>query len=152
MSGVKMVDITAKESVYREASSYGRIKLKPSTIKLLKEGKVEKGDVITAAKLAGVMAAKSTASLIPLCHPIPITGVDVDVSINDDAGTVEVVCTVRTNAKTGVEMEALVCVMTSLLTIWDMVKKYEKDEKGQYPHTAITDVRVIMKRKQAGYE
>jgi cyclic pyranopterin phosphate synthase len=144
-----MVDVTAKPEVYREAKAKGAIKLKPETIRLIREGKVEKGDPFHVAKVAGVLAAKNTSSLIPLCHPLPLTSVEVDLRIADDS-TVEVETTVKTRAQTGVEMEALVAASVALLTVWDMTKQYEKDEKGQYPHTVVKDIRVVRKMKEEG--
>lgn len=141
-----MVDITGKPVVFREAVATGRIRLKPETVALIKQGGVEKGDPIYTAKLAGVLAAKKTSSLIPLCHPLPLTSVKVDVEILDDS-SIQVTATVKTQSQTGVEMEALTAVAVSLLTIWDMVKQYEKDVDGQYPHTVIEDIRVIKKVK-----
>ena len=145
MKDISMVDITQKPIVYREAIASGIIKLRKETIERIKAGLIEKGDVITSAQLAGILAAKKAHELIPLCHPLPITHVKVDVEIKDDH--VEVKATVRTTAKTGVEMEALTAATIALLTIWDMVKKYEKDEKGQYPYTTITNIRVESKIK-----
>ncbi|MBS7640866.1 cyclic pyranopterin monophosphate synthase MoaC [Candidatus Bathyarchaeota archaeon] len=144
-----MVDITAKPEVYREATAVGRIKLRPETIKLIREGLIEKGDPIYTAKIAGILAAKNTPALIPLCHPIPITNVDIDIIIIDES-TIEVSATVRSRAQTGVEMEALVAASIALLTIWDMVKKYEKNSEGQYPYTLIQEIRVIRKVKEKG--
>ncbi|MEM2272695.1 MAG: cyclic pyranopterin monophosphate synthase MoaC [Candidatus Bathyarchaeia archaeon] len=143
---MSMVDITAKPEIYREATARGRIKLRPETVRLIKEGSVEKGDPIYAAKIAGILAAKNTPALIPLCHPIPITNVDINVKIVDES-TLEVEATVKSRAQTGVEMEALVAASMALLTIWDMVKKYEKDFEGQYPYTSIQDIRVVKKVK-----
>ncbi|MEM3617061.1 MAG: cyclic pyranopterin monophosphate synthase MoaC [Candidatus Bathyarchaeia archaeon] len=142
-----MVDITGKPKVYREATTTGRIKLKPETINLIKSGKVEKGDPFYTAKIAGTLAAKETSILIPFCHPLPLTNVKVDIEILDDS-TVKVSSTVKTEAQTGVEMEALVATAISLLTIWDMVKQYEKDERGQYPSTVIEEIRVVEKIKK----
>jgi cyclic pyranopterin phosphate synthase len=144
---MSMVDVTAKPEVYREAKAKGTIKLKPETTQLIRKGKVEKGDPFHVAKVAGILAAKQTSSLIPLCHPLPLTSVEVDLRIVDDS-TVEVETTVRTKAQTGVEMEALVAATTALLTVLDMTKQYEKDEKGQYPHTVIQDIRVVRKVKE----
>jgi len=144
---VAMVDITGKPKVYREATATGRIRLKPETIKLIKSGKVEKGDPIYTAKIAGTLAAKETSILIPFCHPLSLTSVKVDIEIPDDS-TVRVSSTVKTEAQTGVEMEALVATAISLLTIWDMVKQYEKDERGQYPETVIEEIRVVEKIKR----
>ncbi|MEM1552096.1 MAG: cyclic pyranopterin monophosphate synthase MoaC [Candidatus Bathyarchaeia archaeon] len=142
-----MVDITGKPKVYREATATGRIRLKPETIKLIKNGKVEKGDPIYTAKIAGTLAAKETSILIPFCHPLPLTNVKVDIKILDES-VVEVSSTVKTEAQTGVEMEALVATAISLLTIWDMVKQYEKDAEGQYPLTTIEEIRVVKKVKE----
>lgn len=143
---MSMVDITAKDEIYREATAVGRIRLRPETVNLIKEGLVEKGDPIYTAKIAGILAAKNTPSLIPLCHPISITNVNIDVKIVDES-TLEVEATVKSRAQTGVEMEALVAASVALLTIWDMVKKYEKDSEGQYPYTLIQDIRVVRKVK-----
>ncbi|MCY0867841.1 MAG: cyclic pyranopterin monophosphate synthase MoaC [Desulfurococcus sp.] len=142
---IRMVDITGKEDVYREATATGFIKLKPSTIELIKKGLVEKGDVYSASTIAAILGVKETPRMLPLTHNIPITGVKVDYEIQEDG--VRVYVTVKTTAKTGVEMEALMGVAVALLNIWDMVKKYEKDESGQYPHTRITDIRVLEKKK-----
>jgi cyclic pyranopterin phosphate synthase len=142
-----MVDVTGKPKVFREATATGKIKLRPETVRLIRSGKIEKGDAIYTAKIAGTLAAKETSILIPFCHPLPLTNVKVDIEILND-NTVKVSSTVKTEAQTGVEMEALVATAISLLTIWDMVKRYEKDEEGQYPFTAIEDIRVIKKVKR----
>jgi len=141
-----MVDITSKPEVYREATAEGRIRLRNETVSLIQQGKIAKGDPIYAAKIAGILAAKNTSSLIPLCHPIPLTSVNLDVRIVDEC-TISVETTVKTKAQTGVEMEALVATATALLTIWDMTKKYEKDQDGQYPYTRVQDIRVLRKSK-----
>jgi len=144
---MSMVDVTAKPEVYREAKAKGTIKLRPETIRLIREGKIEKGDPFQVAKVAGILAAKNTSSLIPLCHPLPLTSVEVDLKIvNDSAVGVE--ATVKTRAQTGVEMEALVAATVALLTVWDMTKKYEKDRLGQYPHTVIQNICVVRKVKE----
>jgi len=142
-----MVDITAKPEVHREATAKGRIKLKTETIRLVKEGKIEKGDPFTIAKVAGILAAKNTSSLIPLCHPLPLTSVNVDLRINDGS-TIEVEATVKTKAQTGVEMEALAAASLALLTVWDMTKQYEKDARGEYPSTTIENIHVVRKIKE----
>ena len=146
---MSMVDVTSKPEVYREATAKGRIKLKPETTKLIREGKVEKGDPLSIAKIAGILAAKNTSSLIPLCHPLPLTNVELNTKIVDDS-MVEVEATVKTKAQTGVEMEALTAATMALLTIWDMTKQYEKDALGQYPHTVIQNIRVVRKVKESG--
>ena len=144
---MSMVDITTKPEVHREAKAKGQLKLRKETIALIKQGKIEKGDPFQVAKVAGILAAKQTSSLIPLCHPIPLTSVKIDLrTVEDD--TVEVESTVKTKAQTGVEMEALTATAVALLTVWDMTKQYEKDADGQYPYTAIRDVRVTSKMKE----
>jgi len=142
-----MVDVSAKPEVFREATATGTITLKAETIRLIKDGKIAKGDPLYTAKIAGILAAKKTSALIPLCHPLPLTNVEVEIRIVGDS-KVQVSSTVKTKAQTGVEMEALVATAVSLLTIWDMVKQYEKDELGQYPLTAIEDIRVVKKVKE----
>ncbi len=143
-----MVDVSGKAEIFREASATGTIKLKPETIDLIKNAKIAKGDPLYTAKIAGVLGAKRTSDLIPLCHPLPLTNVEVDVNVADK-GTVSVTATVKTKAQTGVEMEALTAVSLALLTVWDMTKQYEKDTGGQYPSTAIENIHVIRKFKQA---
>ena len=141
---MSMVDVTEKPEIYREAKAKGAIKLRPKTIRLIRKGKIEKGDPFNVGKVAGVLAAKNTSSLIPLCHPLPLTSVEVDLLIVEDS-TVEAETTVKTKAQTGGEMAALVATAVALLTVWDMTKQYEKDKRGQYPHTVIQDIRVIRK-------
>jgi cyclic pyranopterin phosphate synthase len=141
-----MVDVTAKPEVYREATAKGQIRLKKETLRRIREGKIEKGDPFTVAKVAGVLAAKNTSSLIPLCHPLPLTSIDVDLKVS--GSEVEAEATVKTKAQTGVEMEALAAVSAALLTVWDMTKQYEKDVKGQYPSTVIEGIHVVRKLKQ----
>jgi len=144
--GVKMVEVGQKEVVFRKAIAKGRIRLKPETIRLIQEGKTKKGNVIASAQIAGILAVKRTWEIIPLCHPIPLTGVDITFEFGKDY--IEATCEVRAYYKTGVEMEALTGVSVALLTIWDMVKAVEKDEKGQYPFTRIEDIRVVEKIKE----
>jgi cyclic pyranopterin phosphate synthase len=144
---VTMVDVSGKDEIFREATATGTIKLKAETINLIKTGKIAKGDPLYTAKIAGVLAAKKTSSLIPLCHPLPLTNVQVDVKVLNE-GTVEVSATVKTKAQTGVEMEALTAVSMGLLTVWDMTKQYEKDAAGQYPSTAIENIHVVRKFKK----
>ncbi len=143
-----MVDVSGKATIFREANASGTIRLKAETIKLIKEGKTAKGDPLYTAKIAGILAAKKTSELVPLCHPLPLTNVEVTAKIAD-ATTVEVSAVVRTKAQTGVEMEALTAVSVGLLTVWDMTKQYEKDSEGQYPSTAIENIHVVRKLKQA---
>lgn len=143
---VRMVEITRKTDLTRIAKASGHIRLRPETVKRIKKGDIEKGNVLAVAKTAAILAAKQTPIIVPLCHPIPITKVSIDTKIVDDGVTVtsEVVSV----GKTGVEMEALTSLSAALLTIWDMVKKYEKDDLGQYPNTAITNIHVIKKEKR----
>jgi cyclic pyranopterin monophosphate synthase len=142
-----MVDVSDKPEVTREATATGKIKLKPQTITIIKEGKTAKGDPLYTAKIAGIQAAKKCSELVPLCHPLPLTKVDVAVKVTSDS-TVEATAVVKTRAQTGVEMEALTAVSVALLTVWDMTKQYEKDPAGQYPSTAIADIHVVNKFKQ----
>ncbi len=141
----RQVDISAKPEVLREATATGRIKLKRETIRLIREGKFEKGDPVSLAEMAAVLAVKQTPSLVVLCHPLRIEKTEPVVRIGDDY--VEVTVTVRAHEKTGVEMEALTAVSVALLNIWDVAKAYEKDEKGQYPSTAIESIHVVKKVK-----
>jgi cyclic pyranopterin phosphate synthase len=141
-----MADITSKDIIIREATAVGEIKLKPTTLTRLIKGKLEKGDAIAAAEVAAVMAAKNTPRILPFCHSIPITTVRNEHSFTRDTFRVE--SYVKGQARTGVEMEALTAASTYLLTIWDMVKQYEKDAKGQYPTTAITQLKVREKVKR----
>lgn len=142
-----MIDVSGKAEILREATASGKIKLKQQTIKLIREGKIAKGDPLYTAKIAGIFAAKKTSELIPLCHPLPLTNVEVYPRIIDDT-TVEVSATVKTRAQTGVEMESLSAVSMALLTVWDMTKQYEKDSEGQYPFTSIENIHVVRKYKQ----
>lgn len=142
----KMVDIAEKPDVVRIAKATGRIHLKKDTIDRIAKGRVKKGDPFSVAEVAAILAAKSTPSLIPLCHPIPITNVKVNFRV--EGSDVVVTSEVRSVGKTGVEMEALVATSVALLTVWDMVKPYEKDEKGQYPTTEIGPIKVIEKVKR----
>ena len=143
-----MVDVSGKKEIFREATAIGAIKLKHETVNLIKVGKIAKGDPLYTAKIAGVLAAKETSRFIPLCHPLPLLNVKVDVKIVDETA-IEVSATVKAKAQTGVEMEALVAVSAGLLTVWDFVKQYEKDANGQYPNTAIQNIRVARKIKGA---
>ena len=140
-----MIDISEKPTVKRKAISKGEIKLKKETIKAIKEKKVKKGDVFTVARVAGLNAVKNTSMLIPMCHPVPVSAVDIDFDVRENS--IICVCEVKAEYKTGVEMEALTGTTVALLTIWDMVKYLEKDENGQYPGTRITNVEVVEKMK-----
>ncbi len=140
-----MVDISEKNNVSRLARAVGEIVLSAETIEKIRTGTVEKGNVFATARVAAVLAVKKTPEIIPMCHQIPITGIDVDFEIEEEA--VSVVVEVRTVGKTGVEMEALTGVSVALLTVWDMVKSAEKDDTGNYPHTLIRNIRVLEKIK-----
>jgi cyclic pyranopterin monophosphate synthase len=141
-----MVDITDKPPVFRKATATGSIRLQGATIEAIKSGRVKKGDVLTTARLAAILAVKDTPRLIPLCHPIPITGLEVNFEI--EGRRVRATVTVTSVGKTGVEMEALAGVAVALLNVWDMVKYLEKDETGNYPETEMETIRVIEKRKE----
>ncbi len=143
---MSMVDISEKKSVLRIARAKGTIVLRSSTIEHIKRGDVKKGDVFETAKVAGILAVKNTPSIIPHCHPIPVESVDFDFRVYGNR--IDVECQVKAHYKTGVEMEALTGVSVALLTIWDMVKYLEKDEKGQYPMTQILGIEVLEKRKE----
>lgn len=147
---VGMVDISKKEKSYRVAIAEGEVRLHPNTIKLIKDGKIAKGDPIQIAKIAGIQGAKMTPQLIPLCHPIPIEQVDLSFELLNSS--IKVRAKVISHAKTGVEMEALGAVSVALLNLWDVVKAYEKDMSGQYPETSITDIRVLSKVKETDEE
>jgi len=140
-----MVDIGNKEIVTRKALASGEIILGRDTIEMIRTGSVEKGNVLSTARVAAILAVKRTPEMIPMCHQIPITSVDVDFDIGDER--VSAVVEVRSMGRTGVEMEALTGVSTALLTIWDMVKSAEKDDTGNYPHTCIRNIKVVEKIK-----
>jgi cyclic pyranopterin phosphate synthase len=142
-----MIDVSSKPEILREATAVGKIKLKPETLALIRQGKTAKGDPLNTAKIAGILAAKKCSELVPLCHPLPLTKVEVEARVIGDS-SVEVRALVKTRAQTGVEMEALTAVSVALLTVWDMTKQYEKDAAGQYPSTAIEDIHVVKKFKQ----
>jgi cyclic pyranopterin phosphate synthase len=140
-----MVDISSKDVIVRKAIASGEIFLSDASMEKIRTGTVEKGNVLSTARIASILAVKKTPELIPMCHQIPISSVDVDFSIYDN-----VVCAkveVKSVGKTGVEMEALTGVSVALLTVWDMVKSAEKDETGNYPVTAIQNIKVLEKIK-----
>jgi len=140
-----MVDISEKPDVGRRAKAAGEIMLSEETIGMISSGTVEKGNVLATARVAAVLAVKKTPDTIPMCHQIPITSIDVDFEIKEE--TIEAFVEVRSVGKTGVEMEALTGVSAALLTIWDMVKSAEKDSSGNYPYTAIRNIKVLEKVK-----
>jgi GTP cyclohydrolase subunit MoaC len=145
MDKIRMIDIGGKKEVKRRAMASGKIYLKESTIEAIKEGRIEKGNVLATAKVSGIMAVKRTSDTIPLCHPIPITNVEINFELDERFIRIKVL--VESLGRTGVEMESLHGVNISLLTIWDMVKSVEKDENGQYPETEISDIKVVYKEK-----
>ncbi len=140
-----MIDITGKKSIVREALASGRILLSPETIKRIRESSIKKGDPRIVAEVAAINAAKETSRLIPHCHQIPLSAVELGFSLGEDY--VEARCLVRAVAMTGVEMEALVGASVALVTLWDMVKYLEKDKSGQYPSTRISEIRILRKVK-----
>ena len=142
----QQVDISDKPTVFRRALAEGSIELKPETIRAVKTGSVEKGNVLNTATVAAVLATKQTSDIIPFCHPIPLTSVRIDYSMTETAITVT--AEVKSEGKTGVEMEALTGVSVALLTIWDMVKSMEKDDTGNYPVTKLHGIRVVEKSKE----
>ena len=142
-----MVDVTNKPPLFRTARASGAIRLKRSSIEAIKEGRIKKGDVLTTARLAAILAVKDTPRIIPMCHNIPITGVEVEFDLQDQ-DLIGVSVTVTSMGTTGVEMEALTGVTVALLNVWDMVKYLEKDETGNYPETKMGDFRVLQKKKE----
>ena len=140
-----MVDISQKDIVTRRAVAAGEIFLSRDTIERIRSGTVEKGNVLSTARIAAILAVKKTPELVPMCHQIPITSVDVDFSISEDHISASVA--VSSVGRAGVEMEALTGVSVALLTVWDMVKSAEKDDTGNYPSTGIRDIRVLEKVK-----
>lgn len=144
--GVHMVEVSDKPVVKRTATASGKIYLKNETINLIQNEEIKKGNVLTTAQIAAIGAVKSTHHLIPLCHSLKITGVDVEFKLNEE--NIEAEVKVTSLGKTGVEIEALTGTSVALLTIWDMVKSVEKDENGQYPSTRISDILVLRKEKK----
>jgi len=145
---ISMVDISNKKDIIRIATAEGKIYLNSITIEKIINKEIKKGDVLTAAQLAAISAVKKTPELITLAHPIPITNINVNFNINKNENYILCTVTVKSIAKTGVELEAIMGVMMGLLTILDFTKYLEKDEKGQYPTTKISDIRVIQKIKK----
>jgi cyclic pyranopterin phosphate synthase len=143
--GVHMVEVGEKPSVKRSATATGRIILSQKTIDLIQNQEIKKGNVLTTAQIAAINAVKNTSQMIPLCHPLSITGIEVDFEMDEES--IQTKVSVKCAGKTGVEMEALTGASIALLTIWDMVKSVEKDENGQYPDTRIEEINVIEKTK-----
>ena len=122
----RMVDVSAKPDTYRVAQAAGRVVMRPETLALIASGGIPKGDVLTVAQIAGVMAAKRTSDLIPMCHPLPLTDVSVQITPDEASASVDIRATVRTTGKTGVEMEAMTAVAVAGLTIYDMCKAVDR--------------------------
>ncbi len=122
----KMVDVGEKSETEREGVAEAVITMKPETLALIKEGRIKKGDVLAVAQVAGVMGAKKTPDVIPMCHPIEITGVDFEFQIDEDASSITILAAVRNIGRTGVEMEALTAVSVAALTIYDMCKAIDR--------------------------
>ena len=141
-----MVDVGDKPVTHREAVAEGTLRLAPETVRRIVARDLRKGDALASAKVAGTLAAKRVPDLVPFCHPLPLTKCDVTLETREDAVVAR--AEVRTDAKTGVEMEALTAVTLALLTVWDMVKEHEKDADGQYPTARIEDVHVVRKVKR----
>ena len=134
-----MVDVGGKAATHRVAVAAGRIDMQAATLALIESGSAKKGDVLGVARLAGIMGAKKTADLIPLCHPLPITKVAIDLTPDPDLPGIVVEATIKTGGQTGVEMEALTAVTTACLTIYDMVKAVEKTMRIEGIHLVLKD-------------
>ncbi|MDW8058656.1 MAG: cyclic pyranopterin monophosphate synthase MoaC [Thermomicrobium sp.] len=134
----RMVDVAAKPESHRVAVARGRVRMQPETLRLIVEGRAAKGDVLGVARVAGIMAAKRTGELIPLCHPLPLTKVEVDLESNEQESCVEIEARVETVGRTGVEMEALTAVAVAGLTVYDMLKAVDRG-------MTIEDVRLVYK-------
>jgi cyclic pyranopterin phosphate synthase len=134
----KMVDVGAKPDSERIAVAAGQVIMQAETLRLIRAGMIKKGDVLTIARIAGIMGAKKTSDLIPLCHPIPLTHVDITLELDESTSAVNITATARTIGKTGVEMEALTAVTTAALTIYDMAKAVDRAMR-------ISDIRLIEK-------
>jgi len=135
----QMVDVSEKQSTKRIAVAKGSVSMKPETLKLIQDKKVPKGDVLCVSRIAGIMAAKKTAELIPMCHPLNITSVDLDLRIDAEERKISIESTVKVTGQTGVEMEALTAVSVAALTIYDMCKAVDKD-------MVISDIILMEKR------
>lgn len=134
----KMVDVGEKPHSRRTAVAAGRVLVNRETLNLIRSGGMKKGDVLTVAQIAGIMGAKRTPELIPMCHPVAFDGVDLELSLDENRCSVEITATVTCDGKTGVEMEALTAVSAAALTVYDMCKAVQKD-------MVITDIRLLRK-------
>lgn len=143
----RMVDVTAKNETVRVAVARGEVVMRPETLQAIKDGGIAKGDVLAVAQVAGILAAKQTGSLIPMCHPLFITGADISFMLDEADSKVEIQATVKTTGKTGVEMEALTAVSVAGLTIYDMCKAMDKG-------MVINNIRLVEKTggKSGRYE
>jgi cyclic pyranopterin monophosphate synthase len=143
----QMVDVTDKPITEREAVARGTVSMKPETLKLIADGEVPKGDVLCIARIAGIMAAKRTSTLIPMCHPLMITSIDISLRIDSRRNRIDIEADVKTAGQTGVEMEALTAVSAAALTVYDMCKAVDRD-------MVISDIMLIEKRggKSGVYE
>ena len=135
----RMVDVGEKEPTNRVAVARGTVRMKPETLRLIQQGQMEKGDVLAVARIAGIMGAKKTSELVPLCHPIPLDQVTVELEPDEAASAIQITATARTTAKTGVEMEALTAVSVAALTIYDMAKAVDRGMR-------IEGIRLVSKR------
>jgi cyclic pyranopterin phosphate synthase len=135
---IHMIDVTQKKETQRQAVAKGKIQMKPATLELIRKGELEKGDVLAVAKTAGIMAAKETHRLIPLCHPLQLTHIAVEFHLPDNDNFVEITASAKGIGKTGFEMEALVAVSVSALTIYDMCKAVDRS-------MTIGEIRLIRK-------
>ena len=138
---IKMVDVTGKKPVRRRAVARGTVRMKPTTFALLTGGELAKGDVFNTARLAGIMGAKKTAELIPLCHPLPLSSIAIEVEAMPAGSAIGIEATVKTEAKTGVEMEALTAVAAAALAVYDMAKAVDKTME-------IGEIRLVEKTKE----
>jgi len=134
----RMVDVGAKPDTERVALAAGRVYMKPATLALIQQGALKKGDVLSVARIAGIMAAKKTSELIPLCHPLTLTHLDVDLTLDAAANAVQIIASARTTGKTGVEMEALTAVTVAALTVYDMAKAVDREMH-------LSDIRLLEK-------
>ncbi|MBE9572815.1 MAG: cyclic pyranopterin monophosphate synthase MoaC [Proteobacteria bacterium] len=135
----KMVDVTVKEPTTREAVVRGKVLMNPDTVAIIDQGRMAKGDVFGVARIAGIMAAKKTSDIIPMCHPLELTGIDIDFSSNAEKGEITIEATVKTVGRTGVEMEAMTAVSAAALTIYDMCKSADRE-------IILSDIKLITKR------
>ena len=135
----RMVDVTAKSPTAREAVAHGIVRMNPHTLALIEDRKIPKGDVYSVARVAGIMAAKKTSDIIPMCHPLELTGIDISFSPDMARGEIDIESRVRTWGRTGVEMEALTAVCAAALTVYDMCKAVDRD-------IILTDMKLMAKR------